>query len=199
MRAGFAVAEYTPAGTVRLGRLGSGSRPSVGMHLPLCARVAIFASGDAACGIVALDQILMTDTASAAFRDAMAAATGVPAHHFMVCITHTHNCPPIVPWRPEDDTGIFEMLRALLARLAAEAMGKMAPVRLRAGRGDASGWAMNRRPIYRAPDGCEQVATHGPRSGEDFLRMESPDESDLRVVLAESPDGRPIGGLVCFP
>jgi hypothetical protein len=44
----------------------------------------------------------------------------------------------------------------------------------------------------------EQVGTQGPLWVESFLRMEGPEDNELKVLLAEDTEGKALGGLVNF-
>lgn len=199
MKAAFVTKDYTPAPGGRFGRLGVNIFTSAGVHLPLYARLALFDDGQQQAGLLVLDQNFAVAPVVAELRLALSEKTGIPPDRFMVAATHAHNTPPLNPWLPSDVNYAFvDVLIPVLRDLAAEAQAKLRPVRLVAGLAEAPGWSYNRRPIYRTAEGREQVGTHGPRSGTDYLRMEGPDESRLLSVLAIGADGKPAGGLVNF-
>lgn len=200
LKAAFVTKDYTPAPGGRFGRLGINILTSTGVRWPLTARLALFDDGRTQAGLVVLDQGFVVAPVVAELRAALSEKTGIPPEHFMVAATHAHNAPPLNPWLPQDEPpyAFVDVLRPLLREMAADAQARLCPVRLAAGLTEAPGWSFNRRPIYRVADGREQVGTHGPRDGAEFLRMEGPDESRLASVLALGADDKPVGGIVNF-
>lgn len=200
LRAAFGSFEYTPAIGAPLGRMSHHTLVAQDVHSPLEAHLCLFADDAGLVGLLALDQIRMRALETHALRQVMAQALGVAPDRFMVTASHTHNCSALSPWRPSD-TGflMLDRLVAATAALAGRLKSELQPVSLRWARRSAPGLAANRRPIYRAPDGREQVGTHGPTTTPDFLRMEGPDEDELRLLLAYASNGRLLGGLINFP
>lgn len=199
IQAAFVKEEYTPAPGTRFGRLGINILKAEGVKWPLFARLSLFDDGRQRAALLVLDQGFLVAPVVAEFRRAITERTGIPSENIMVACTHTHNAPPMNPWLPPDPGFDFvDKISVKLATLAEKAVAGLKPVRLKADRIDAPGWSGNRRPIYRAPDGREQVGTHGPRSGDDFVRMEGPDESDLLALLASDAEDKTAGGIVNF-
>ena len=114
----------------------------------------------------------------------------------MVAASHTHRGPATVAVVSEEETD-WSYIDFLLGRLticARAAASNIQPARIRAGASQALGCTFNRRPVYRG----DRVATAGPAHGADFLRMEGPSDDELQVLVAETFEGRALGGLVSF-
>lgn len=198
IRASFAKLDYTPGTGEVVGSLWDDHRAE-SVEWPLCARLALFDGGGESAALVLLDQAVLTTPTALEFRKAVSAGANIPLTHIMAAPTHTHTSLRLRPYEPDDSA--FERIDAIgqkLFTLAKETSGRLRPVRLSYGCIDAPGWSFNRRPVYRAPDGREQVGTHGPRGGKNFLRMEGPDEKEVAVLLATGADGEPVGGIVNF-
>jgi len=200
MRAAFGTSDYTPEVGTAFGRLGVNRFVTEGIHSSLVARLGLFADEDGLAGVLVLDQNRVRRLVCEELRRVLADACGSSPTRFMVCATHAHNAPGLVPWRPDDDSYEFlDHVRQIVRELALETCDRLQPATVQFARCEVPGWAENRRPVYRAPDGREQVGTGGPRTGDNFLRPEGPDESELRAVMSMDADGSPIGGIVSFP
>ena len=199
MKASIAVSDYTPATGIPFGRLGVNRLAPTGVHSPLTARLALFADNHGMSGVLSLPQNRVRRLVARELRAVLAEATGAEPGAFAIAATHTHNAPILVPWRTDDPSfSVLDRLREHVLRLGREAVAGLRPVSLAEGRVRVPGLAGCRRPVYRADDGREQVGTHGPRSGADFLRMESPDEDELRVLFVLDETGTVSGGIVNF-
>jgi hypothetical protein len=199
MKASVAVSDYTPATGIPFGRLGVNRLVPTGVHSPLTARLALFADDHGMSGVLSLPQNRVRRLVARELRAVLAEATGAEPEAFAIAATHTHNAPILVPWRTDDPSfSVLDRLREHVLRLGREAVAGLRPVSLAEGHVRVPGLAGCRRPVYRADDGREQVGTHGPRSGSDLLRMESPDEDELRVLFVLDETGTVCGGIVKF-
>jgi hypothetical protein len=200
LRAAFGSLEYTPLPGSAFGRLSHHTLRADGVHSPLTARLVLVGDEQRLVGLLVLDQNFVARVAVNALRRALANALGVPREHFLVCATHTHNSPGLVPWRPDDNKS-YELLGSLcsqIAQLAGRLRQALQPVSLWWSATRVPGLVVNRRSVYRAVDGREQVGTHGPRRGAAFLRPEDQDEDELRTVVVRDRAGNAVGALVNF-
>jgi hypothetical protein len=169
-----------------------------GMAWPLMARVFLFDDGLHSVAIVCLDLLFLHTQTVAEFRQAMSAGNGLAPEEIMIACTHTHWGPHTAAIMDEDaDFDYIDSVQSRLVQALAEAQASRQPVRLKAARIAAPGWAYNRRPIYRTPQG-EQVGTQGPQWIPEFVRLEGPDDPELCVLQIVAEDGASLGGLVNF-
>jgi hypothetical protein len=197
MRAGVAEINITPApGLPRAGM--PNPQPGQGTAWPLMARVFIFEDGARRIAIVTLDLLFLTTSTVAEYRAALVSGTGLAAENILIACSHTHWGPHTTAIMDEDaDFAYLDFVRVRLVEAAARAVRELQPARIKVARIDAPGWAFNRRPIYRTVLG-EQVGTQGPQWIPEFVRMEGPDDPELKVLLVETLAGQALGGLVNF-
>lgn len=200
LTAAFGACEYTPPPGSPFGRMSHHPTLAEGVHSPLFANLVLIGDGRNTVGLLALDQIRLRRMEAVAFRRVLARALDAPPTNFLIAATHTHNSPALSPWRPSD-TGfaVLNQLAGQVDTLARQVRSRMQPVALNWARCAAPGIAYNRRAVYRAADGREQVATHGKRDAANFLRVEDADEDELRVLLMRDARGEPMGCVVNFP
>lgn len=200
MRAGLSEINITPREYGRLGRLIAEPTQVKGTAWPLFARAAIVESGETRIAIITVDMNFIFTQNIAEIRESVAAAGGLDPAHVMIACSHTHNSFNTTPWQVEDatDYAVLDNFVTLLRDLTADAAGRIAPCRLKAGSAQAPGMTQNRRPLYRDPRGNLHVGTHGPESGADYAGLEGPTDDELKVLVFEADDGRCLGGLVNF-
>lgn len=130
---------------------------------PIYAHALVFASGADRIAIISLDLTIANDTATAKLRAATTAATGIPASHILINVSHTHSAPwypPPVdsfdqrPAGPEYDRWVERVPKAC-AEATRKADATRRPVTLAIGRANVGAWLFNRRPIR--PDGMVQT------------------------------------------
>ena len=196
---GFGRVDVTPPVGRPLGRLFRNDMIAETVEWPLYASCMAVENGTARVLVFSLDKNRLLDPTVAAIRDAVAAATGVPATHQFIACTHAHNVPFATNWLPGDDSGLeyLGVLKRAFCRAADEALAGLRPARLHIARASAPGLNVNRRSVYRTDDG-EQVGTHGPTDHPDFLRAEGPADDEVLALAAEDCDGRTLGGVVNF-
>ena len=197
MRIGISETNITPApGLLRAGM--PHPQPGLGTAWPLMARVFIFDDGARRAAIIILDLLMLNPVTVAELRAAIAPGTGLAAENILIACTHTHWAPHTVAIMDEDaDFTYLDFVRVRLVEAAAQAVLALQPARIKAARIQTPGWAFNRRPIYRTPQG-EQVGTQGPHWIEEFVGMEGPDDPELGILLCEDMSGKPLGGLINF-
>ena len=197
LKVGISEVDITPApGLPRAGM--PYPQKGQGTAWPLMGRVFLFDDGAQQAAIVTLDLLGLTAQTVAEFRQAMSPGTGLAPQEVMIACTHTHWAPHTAAIMDEDaDFDYLDFVRARLVEGFARAWAHRRPARLKVGQIDAPGWAFNRRPIYRTAHG-EQVGTQGPHWVPEFVRMEGPDDPQLRVLLVEGENSACLGGLVNF-
>ncbi len=197
LKIGISEVNITPApGLPRAGM--PNPQKGQGTAWPLMGRIFAFDDGAQKAAIVTLDLLFLDAPTVAAFRQAIAPGTGLAPENIMIACSHTHWGPHTAAIMDEDaDYDYLDFMRARLVEGMAKAAASTQPARLKVGCIDAPGWAFNRRPIYRTAHG-EQVGTQGPLWIPEFVRMEGPDDPQLRILQAENLRGKPLGGLVNF-
>lgn len=198
-QAAFSTVDITPVDLRRVGRLGINILMPTGIHSRLSARLALFEAGGMRVALCIADLNVLLDPVALEIRQAIARGAELPLDHVLFGWTHTHNAPATWPWLTQDNGHDYlDFLIDRIEPLAAKTAHAMRPCRMEVVRSQAPGLSFSRRPLYRQPDGRLQAGTHGPRHGDDFVRMEGPDESELLVLRATGMDGTPLGGIVNF-
>ncbi len=201
LKVGISEVDITPApGKPRAGM--PYPQKGQGTAWPLMGRILVFDDGASQAAIITLDLLFLTAATVDEYRRVLANTAGIRPNRIMIACTHTHWAPHTTAIMDEDaDFDYLDFVRTRLVQGMAQAWAERQPARLKVSRIDAPGWAFNRRPVYRTPYG-EQVGTQGPQWIPEFVRMEGPDDPELRRFMAETlPAGRhsqPIGGLVNF-
>jgi neutral ceramidase len=196
VRAGFAQIDITPP----VGVPSVSDTVTVGVHLPLQARVAILDDGERRVVLVALDLPFLPSEAVPGLRAATAPAAGVAPNDVLLSCTHTHNGAgqfkdDAALWIDDDVTVAFlETLRPRLVECVQSAADRLEPVALRVGSELAPGTTLNRRAVYSSG----AAETHGPTWVDDFVGVEGPTDEELQLLVATRPDGRVAGGVVGF-
>jgi neutral ceramidase len=196
LKVGIAEVDITPApGLPRAGM--PNPQKGQGTAWSLMGRIFVFDDGIQKAAIVALDLLFLNPQTVAEYRQAMTAGTGLAPTDVMITCTHTHWGPHTTAIMDTDaDFAYIDFVRVRLVECMARALASLRPASLKVGCVEAPGWAFNRRQVYNTPLG-EQVGTQGPQWIDSFLRLEGPDDPQLRLLLVEE-DGKPAGGLVNF-
>ena len=174
LRAGGAEVVITPPVGTFLDGYGARATGSVGVHDDLHARAVVADDGTTQVAIVACDLIGVDRRLTAAVRQIVHEATGIPGAHVMVSATHTPAGPAGL--RADLDTGLTETMARLIAGAIVAAHGRLRPAVLKAGRGSVDSVSQNRRhPDWGIDD-------------------------TLQVLLFDAPDPRdgPIASIVNF-
>jgi len=201
IKAGFAKVDITPGAEHTIGRLAANVDVAGKVHSPLFARMAVFADASEKVLMIGIDNSGVKNSAIVnQIRSAVADESGLKAENILIASSHTHNSPHIQPWNLDDlnDFSYLDFLIKHLTKGTGEAIANLVPVHLKAGTVQAPGFAHNRRPVHRGKDGREQVRTHGPMAGDDYIANESPDDNELKILIAERADGSCHGGIVNF-
>lgn len=196
MRAGFGKTEITPPlGLQMLGM--PGSPRGDGVVWPLHGRVMVLEVGKTRVALVSLDLIGLLSETVAEWREAISHAANVPAHHILIGCSHTHRAPSPFLDATDDPAAAAAYLDDAQQRVVVAAAGAAAnlqPAQLLTGEAQASGVAFNRRPMYANGE----VGTHGWTWLPDFSGMEDTPDETVRVLMARTLEGAPLGGIVDF-
>lgn len=196
MRAGFGKTELSPPlGLQMLGM--PGSPRGEGVVWPLHGRVMVLEVNDTRVALVSLDLIGLHSDTVAEWREAISRRSNIPAHHILIGCSHTHRAPsPYVDATddPEQSTAFLNEARERVATAAAEAVASLQPAELLSGEAQAPGVGFNRRPMYANGE----VGTHGWTWLPDFSGMEDTPDETVRLLMARTPDGAPLGGVIDF-
>ncbi len=196
MRAGFGKTELNPP--LGLQMLGMPDTPRAeGVVWPLHGRVMVLEVIDTLVALVSLDLIGLNSDTVAEWRAAISEVSGVPAAHILIGCSHTHRAPSPFRGATDDSEQAMAFLseaRDRVATAAAEAVASLQPAELLSGAAQAPGVGFNRRPMYANGE----VGTHGWPWLPDFSGMEDTPDETVRVLMARTPDGAPLGGVIDF-
>jgi neutral ceramidase len=150
--AGAAQIDITPREPVFLFGYPHVPRISTGVHDPLYAAALYLHDGEQSVLLVAVDVLMLAPEVVSRCRDAITAATGIPAENILVSTTHTHSAPvtcdvlafredPVVP---PADPGYLDRVCEGIVGAARRAQRDARPARLAVTRGIAQGVGSNR-------------------------------------------------------
>ena len=196
MRAGFGKTELSPPlGLQMLGM--PGSPRAEGVVWPLHGRVMVLEVNDTPVALVSLDLLGLDCDTVAEWREEISHQSGIPANHILIGCSHTHRAPS--PFLDATDDSVLAAsflneARQRVAAAAAEAVATLQPAELLSGEAQAPGVGFNRRPMYANGE----VGTHGWTWLPDFSGMEDMPDETVRVLMARTLDGAPLGGIIDF-
>ncbi len=146
IRAGYAKEDITPTEPVRLGGYSLRTGLSEGVHDGdrLFVRAVCFNDGTAS--ILFVEGDLIGSHGREAFREKIAAATGIPKDHILFGDVHNHAAP--MP-KPDGQSAFDQRYAEAIVAAAKRAVANLQPVRIAAGDG-RSRVAMNRRQVQPA-------------------------------------------------
>lgn len=193
-RAGFAEVDITPPkGTPRQGW----NSKLVGDEAidPLFARAAVFEIRDQPpVGVIQLDVALVSAEDTAAIREKVEKATGIPGSRLMVAATHNHAGPAMINEAlPRDETYIRSLMDACV-KAVENALKSRDGVEMGLGVAFEFDVATNRRILMR--DGTAR--THGSFNDIAALGFEGPIDPEVAVLAFRSLDGSMRGAIVNF-
>lgn len=160
LRAGAAVADLTPAGSVFLYGYPHVPRWSTGVHDRLEVAALHLADGGSSLLILASDLIFVTKPLVARVRERIAAATGVPAANIAISATHTHSGPVTVdylsneadPVVPRVDPAYLDLVADRMVEAGVAAVRNAVPAELALVRARAEGVGTNRHDPHGPAD-----------------------------------------------
>ncbi len=153
LRAGYAKEDITPTEPVQLGGYSLRTGPSEGVYEGdrLFVRALVF--NDGAASVLFVESDLIGAHRGEAFREKIAAATGIPKDHILFGDAHNHAAP--VP-KPDGQSAFDRRYNEALVAAAKKAVAGLQPVRIAAGEG-RSRVAMNRRQVRPADVSSEKT------------------------------------------
>lgn len=196
MRAGFARTELNPP--LGLQMLGMPDTPRAGgVVWPLHGRVMVLEVNETLVALVSLDLLGLNSDTVAEWRVGISHASGIPASHILIGCSHTHRAPSPFAGATDDSEQALEFLgeaRERVIAASAEAVANLQPAELFNGEAQAPGVGFNRRPMYANGE----VGTHGWTWLPGFSGMEDTPDETVRLLMARTPDGAPLGGVIDF-
>ncbi|MHC4403019.1 MAG: neutral/alkaline non-lysosomal ceramidase N-terminal domain-containing protein [Planctomycetota bacterium] len=183
LRAGIVKVDITPDNPVRMSGYSGRKELSAGVHDRLYARVVALESGGRRLVLVSTDLIGFYDTYEP-IRDAVCDRFGLKPCEVFLSSTHTHSGP--TPTLGEDghpnNLEYTQGLKAKLLEAIGQAVEKIGPVEMGAGRGYSPVGA-NRRETQ--PDGSVRLGRN----------PYGPTDKEVVVMKLAKPDGTPIAAL----
>jgi neutral ceramidase len=155
LHAGLARVEITPPLGTRLAGYGVKERPAEAVHDPLYATAVVFRQNDLTAAHVTLDVTLIDGQEVDRIRALASEASGIPAEHINVGVTHTHSSPQTFTmdgWGDKDEA-YLDTLRPAVARAVAEAASNCVPVRIGVAE-TVTRAGINRRAVQRNGEVC---------------------------------------------
>lgn len=151
-RCGVARRDILPAKPMFLVGYPHVARISTGVHDPIFASAAYFSDGSREILTLSLDLCYLMPQTVRAWREAIRAATGIPASHILVSPTHTHSAPQtaeILMWRgdpvvPRPDPDYMDLVARRVLAAAMEARASAVDAELAVTRAEARGVGRNR-------------------------------------------------------
>lgn len=198
MRAGFAQVDITPDIGVPLGGNVREDKAARGTHDPLFANIAVLGS-DRPIVLIGMDLLGVTATFTAAICAAVHAATGIPAEQVVTFATHTHSGPDTSRGSGFDRgdysaVDVWEQLAApAIAQGVADAVRNAAGATVNVARGQAPGYAFNRRLLLA--DGTVRMNWSAVP---DSAVPAGPVDDEITLWTFRGLDGAAVGALVHF-
>jgi hypothetical protein len=156
--------------------------PSHGVLLPLHVQALVMQAGSASAAIISADVLGVSREQTRTIRTLVAQATSIPADNLMICASHTHSAPAVLPIiGQEPDEAFVDALIKGAVDCVVRANADLAPVRMGLG-GGAAHFNVNRRPRPNTTDMCPNdaaVIDHRVR----LLRIDRLDGSPLAVLF----------------
>lgn len=169
LRVGEGVADITPPEGIDLAgfhRPPGKERRSKGVREPSSVRALVLEVQGIRAAVVSLELPAIGHPASERMRRTIAQKTGIRPEHVKLCATHTHSMPSLQPFRqwgsvsPEYSALVEERTVAAVA----QAVGDVAPARLKLGRATVVGGNFNRTsPTWKTEDAFDDQATEEDR------------------------------------
>jgi hypothetical protein len=193
--AGYAKEDITPTEPVKMGGYDLREGLSEGVHDGDRLFVRAICFSDGAKSVLFVESDLIDTQETAAFRERIAAATGIPKDHILAGDAHNHAAP--MP-DPNGKSTFDKRYNEALVAAAKRAVANLQPVRIAAGQGQ-SRVAMNRRQV-RPADGYSELTFDENDKSQSFGKAKTDKPVKLKdfggvVRLGANPTG-PIDDAV---
>ena len=123
-----------------------------------------------------------------AFREAIEAATGVPAGFIIFGATHGHNCPSMAPESEPTVAKTLELMKNAAVEAAKSAIADLSPAELLGAKPVIPG--MNFTRHYRLPDGRRTTSNSGMRHDIPIAGHLGPSDPEM-VLIKFAREGKP--------
>jgi len=152
LRAGAAVADISPAGSVALFGYPHVTRISTGIHDPLLASALFLDNGSQSAVLISLDLLLLDPPTARLVRREVSQRVGVAEAFVFISCTHTHSGPVtarLLAWQedptiPSPDAGYLDWVRQRAVEAAAQAAAGASDAEIAWSTADARGVGGNR-------------------------------------------------------
>lgn len=185
LRAGFVTLDITPPlGVCLAGHFNV--RHAIGIHDPLTAQVVVLEREGTLLAMLGTDLIAVPAELTAAVRERVQEATGLPPEHLMLWATHTHAGPAVLPIfdEPPDEDYVAVLTKQLVGGVTA-ALNKLQPAGLRVAHGQEARVAHNRR--YRLKDGS--VRTNPGVGNPEVVAVDGPMDPTVAALFVDTAEG----------
>ena len=189
LQAGFGKVDYTPDFGVGLaGHGGDFNRRSTGVVAPVYI-TCVAARLEAVTALVyTIDTCGFRRPHGEAFREAIEAATGVPAGFIIFGATHGHNCPSMAPESEPTVAQTLERMKHAAIEAAKLAIADLSPAELLGAKPVIPG--MNFTRHYRLPDGRRTTTNSGMRHDIPIAGHLGPSDPEM-VLIKFAREGKP--------
>lgn len=202
LRAGAAAVDITPPeGTPLAGYYSP--RGATKVLDPIFSKALVLEQGDTKVALVVCDLVSLPRHTVVAARRLIEEQTGIPGAHVMISATHTHTGPALVRESAFDslvgannDLGrrYTERLPELIAQSVAQAMTKLAPVRVSAVIGREETIAHNRR--FHMRDGT--VSWNPRKQHPEIVQPAGPIDPEVGIIDLSTPEAKPVAVYVNY-
>ena len=214
IRAGYAKEDITPTGPVQMGGYNLREGLSEGVYDGDRLFVRAICLSDGATSVLFVESDLIDTQETAAFRERIAAATGIPKDHILTGDAHNHAAP--MP-DPNGKSAFDQRYNEAIVAAAKRAVANLQPVRIAAGQG-RSRVAMNRRQVRPADSYSEmtfdeneasqsfgKAKTDKPVKVKEFggvVRLGAnptgPSDDAVQLVRIDDTTGKPIAAMIHY-
>ncbi len=198
LRVGAAAVPITPPAGIPMAGYYS-ERGAMGVHDDLYAKAIVLEAGGRSAALVVLDLITTPRDLVEDSRREIERTTHVHGADVMISATHTHTGPVLD--RKSAFGGQSELVKDYLgglptkiAEAVRQAEGRLAPAKVRAGRGREESIAFNRR--YHMKDGT--VGWNPGKLNANILKPAGPIDPEVPIVYLESTVGQPLATYVNY-
>jgi neutral ceramidase len=187
--AGTAKAKITPETPIPMSGYGSRKTPFTGIHDDLFARVIVFSDGVNKTALISADLIGFSNAFWDETTRRIAKETGIKKDYIFLAAVHNHGGPVTKVYEEDSSAEVNAYVEGLKDKLVAatgEAIKKMVPVSIGAGKGECK-MNINRR----APDGNGEISL-----GQNPY---APCDHEVGVIRVNDKSGNPLALIMNWP